>query len=61
MIGSYFPAWLVCMVAGLLLTLIVRWLLMGLKLYVCVHPKALVYPCLLLACTLAAWLVFFQN
>ena len=60
-IGSYFPAWMVCILAGLLLTLVTRWLLMGMKLHVYVHPKGIVYPCLLLAFTLATWLVFFQN
>ena len=60
-IGSYFPAWMVCIIVGLFLTLIVRWLLIGLRLDAHLRPKGLVYPCLLVLCTLATWLLFFQN
>lgn len=60
-IGSYFPAWLVCIVAGLLVTLVIRWLLIGLRLHAHLCPKALVYPCLLVSSTLLTWLLFFQN
>ena len=60
-IGSYFPAWMVCIIVGLLTTLIFRWLLIGLRLNAHLRPKGLVYPCLLVLCTLAAWLLFFQN
>ena len=60
-IGSYFPAWMVCIVAGLIATLAVRLLLIGVKLHAHVRPKGVVYPCMLLFFTLAIWLVFFQN
>jgi hypothetical protein len=60
-LGSYFPAWMVCMVAGLALTLIARLLLIGLKLDTHVRPAPVVYPCLIAVFTLAAWLLFFQN
>jgi hypothetical protein len=60
-VGSYFPAWMVCIVAGLIVTLVVRALLIGVKLHAHLRPQGVVYPCLLLLCTLAIWLVFFQN
>ncbi len=60
-IGSYFPAWMVCIIAGLLCTLIVRSLLIGSRLLAHVHPKGLVYPCMLILFTLSVWLLFFQN
>ena len=60
-IGSYFPAWMVCIIAGLLTTLIVRWLLIGLRLHAHLRPKGLVYPCLLVLCALATWLLFFSE
>jgi hypothetical protein len=60
-VGSYFPAWMVCILAGLAVTLIVRSLLMGLRLDAFLRPKALVYPCLYIVCTLAVWLLFFQS
>jgi hypothetical protein len=60
-LGSYFPAWMVCILAGLGLTLIVRLLLLGLGLHAHVRPKTLVYPCLLVVFTLGVWLMFFKN
>jgi hypothetical protein len=60
-IGSYFPAWMVCLIVGLLISLIVRWLLIGMRLDAYLHPKGLVYPCMLVLFTLATWLLFFQN
>ncbi|MDB6023375.1 MAG: hypothetical protein JWQ04_3232 [Pedosphaera sp.] len=60
-LGSYFPAWLLCIVVGLALTLITRQLLVGFNLKVHLHPAALVYPCMLLLFTLAVWLAFFKN
>lgn len=60
-IGSYFPAWMVCILSGLVLTLVVRQMLITLKLDVHVRPLAVVYVCLMIIFTLATWLLFFQN
>jgi hypothetical protein len=58
-LGSYFPAWMVCMICGLALTLITRALFIGLKARI--HPAPIVYPCLFAVFTLAVWLIFYQN
>ena len=60
-LGSYFPAWIVCIVLGLALTLITRQVFLGLKLNIHLHPLALVYPCLMIFYTLALWLLLFKN
>jgi hypothetical protein len=60
-LGSYFPAWLLCIVIGLALTLITRQLLVGINLNIHLHPAALVYPCMIILFTLAVWLTFFRN
>lgn len=60
-LGSYFPAWIICIVLGLALTLITRQVLIGLKLSTHLHPAPLVYICMLVFFTLTLWLVFFQN
>ena len=60
-LGSYFPAWMICIVIGLALTLISRLLLIALQLDAHLRPAPIVYPCLMVVFTLAAWLVFFQN
>ncbi|HUD48802.1 MAG TPA: YtcA family lipoprotein [Candidatus Baltobacteraceae bacterium] len=59
--GSYFPAWMPCIVSGLVLTIIVRLLLIGFGISAYLRPKALVYPCMMILFTLAVWLVFFKN
>jgi len=60
-LGSYFPAWMVCIVIGLALTFIGRLLLVAFKLDAYVRPAAIVYPCLMTLFTMAVWLLFFQN
>jgi hypothetical protein len=58
-LGSYFPAWMICMVCGLVLTLITRLLIVAARLRI--YPAPVVYPCLMAAFTLAVWLIFFEN
>jgi len=60
-LGSYFPAWVACITAGLALTLITRLVLIGLKLNPHLRPIALVYVCLMIFYTLATWLLFFKS
>jgi NhaP-type Na+/H+ or K+/H+ antiporter len=58
LLGSFFPAWLLCLAAGLLLTFAAGWLLSRLGIVIAV--PILTYPCLtaLLACAL--WLALFK-
>ena len=60
-LGSFFPAWLLCIIAGILLTALSRWLLVRMKLATEIAWTIFVYPCLALffACTL--WLIFFSE
>ena len=60
-LGSYFPAWILCMIIGLVITLVVRLLMIGWGLHAHLRPKALVYPCLAIFFTLVVWLIYFQN
>jgi hypothetical protein len=59
-IGSFFPAWMLCLLLGVALAFLVRYLLVRFRLESEVGPLALFYPCvvILLACLL--WLVFFR-
>jgi YtcA family len=56
-LGSYFPAWLVCLTLAILLTFLARWLL--LRGQIPVVLPILVYPSLTALFTFALWLVFF--
>jgi hypothetical protein len=60
-LGSYFPAWIICIVAGLLLTVTARQVFIGLKLDGYLRPAPLIYLCFMICFTLAIWLAFFKN
>jgi hypothetical protein len=60
-LGSYFPAWVVCIVIGLALTLITRQIFIGFKINAHLRPVVMVYLCLMIFYTLGIWLLFFQN
>jgi hypothetical protein len=57
-LGSFFPAWLACLVLALLLTIGVRWLLM--RVGVVLSLPILTYPSLTALFTLSLWLAFFR-
>jgi hypothetical protein len=57
-LGSFFPAWLVCLVAAILLTVFARWLFLRLR--VALEPPILIYPSLTALFTFALWLIFFR-
>jgi hypothetical protein len=57
-LGSFFPAWLACLVFGLLLAVAARSLL--LRLHVVIALPVLTYPSLIALFTFALWLAFFR-
>lgn len=57
--GSFFPAWLVSMALGGILTAAAYRVLVGARLDAYLTPPLLVYPSLALLCTLASWLVLY--
>jgi YtcA family len=60
-LGSYFPAWMVCIMSGLTLSLIAHWIVQlgNLKRYI--GPAPLIYSCLMIIFTFATWILFYQN
>jgi hypothetical protein len=60
-LGSYFPAWMVCILSGLALTFIAQWIIQLLNLRPYVGPAPLVYSCLMIIFTFATWILFYQN
>jgi fructose-specific phosphotransferase system IIC component len=57
-VGSFFPAWLVCLVIGILLAPLARWLL--LRHQIAVVWPILIYPSLVALFTFLFWLIFFS-
>jgi hypothetical protein len=60
-LGSYFPAWIVCGIIGILLAVAVRLFFVHINLEnELLAPLILVYPCLTAFFTFTIWLVFFS-
>jgi hypothetical protein len=58
-IGSFFPAWLVCLVVAIVLTAFTGWSLRLLHIELAV--PTLTYPSLTALFTFALWLIFFGS
>ena len=56
-LGSYFPAWLICLTLAVVLTVVIRWVLLRLQIEV-VFP-IVVYPSLTALFAFGMWLVFY--
>ena len=59
--GSFFPAWIWCIILGVGLTVLLRFVFAALRLERNLGPLVLIYPCLALLLTCVAWLVLFQH
>jgi hypothetical protein len=57
-LGSFFPAWLVCFISAILLTTICRLVL--LRLHMTLDLPLLAYPSLTALFTFALWLILFH-
>ena len=57
-LGSFFPAWLVCLALGLVLTVVGHWILSRVRVVLAV--PILTYPSLTAIFTFALWLSFFR-
>ena len=57
-LGSFFPAWLVCLLVGLVLTAAARWLLLRLRIELAF--PVLAYPSLTTLFTLTLWFALFR-
>jgi hypothetical protein len=59
-LGSYFPAWLICIIAGVVMAGIANWALTRYKLEKLIAWPVLAYPCLAAFFAFTLWLVFFS-
>ena len=60
LLGSFFPAWILCGVIGILLAVAVRLFFVRIRLEEQLTPLILVYPCLAAFFTFTLWLLFFS-
>lgn len=59
-LGSFFPIWLFCLLAGIVVTLLLRQLLLRVAGDVDIGPPVLVYTSLVILVACLFWLVFFR-
>ena len=59
-LGSFFPAWLVCIITGIVLAAGFYGLFVRLQLESEIRPAIVVYPCLALFWAFTLWLIFFR-
>lgn len=59
-LGSFFPAWILCGVIGILLTAAARVFFVRIQFEQELSPLILVYPCLAAFFTFTLWLLFFS-
>ena len=59
-LGSFFPAWLLCLTLGIVVTTGTRFLLAKLHLEEALSPPIVMYPCVAALFTFGLWLIFFH-
>jgi len=60
-LGAFFPAWMLCILAGITIALLARQLFNAIRLDPWIGPRPVVYPALAVGAMFATWIVFFQN
>jgi len=57
--GSFWPAWIICILAGLTASMVLMWQLVRYQLAPYLGPPLLIAPSLWALCTFVIWLVFY--
>jgi hypothetical protein len=57
--GSFFPAWMLCILVGLVATLVAKRVFLALRIDAHLTPHLIIYGALMLNFTLLAWLIFY--
>ncbi len=58
--GSFFPIWMLCIGAAVLLTLLLRFVLVRIRLDQELGPRVIIYPSMVALFACSIWLVFFN-
>ncbi len=59
--GAFFPGWMLCTLAGIAATVLVRYLLARARIEPSLGPLLVVYPSLAATIALALWLGFYRH
>ena len=60
-LGSFFPAWMLCIGLGIVGTVVARQIFIKLNFEPHLKPRLLIYFCLWTLITVASWLAFFRS
>lgn len=59
--GSFWPAWIICILAGLITSMVLMWQLVRFRLAPHLGPPLLIVPSLWALCTFLIWLLFYAT
>jgi hypothetical protein len=59
--GSFWPAWIICILTGLASSMLLMWLFVRYRLAPYLGSPLLIAPSLWALCTFAVWLLFFLT
>jgi hypothetical protein len=59
--GAFFPAWILCLLIGIVVTAALRWVLARAGLESHLGPLIVVYPSVAITIALACWVVLFRT
>jgi hypothetical protein len=59
--GSFWPAWIICILAGLAASMVLMWQLVRHNLAPYLGPPLLIVPSLWALCTFVIWLLFYST
>jgi len=57
--GSFFPAWIICIALGVLVTVLLRLVFVAIKIDGHLGPRILIYPALTFLAAALSWLLLF--
>ena len=59
-IGSFFPAWMVCLIVAIAVASLLRVILLRRQLEPAIEPVAVFYPCVVILVSCLLWLLFYR-
>jgi hypothetical protein len=59
--GSFWPAWIICILSGLATSMLLMWQLVHYRLAPYLGPPLLIAPSLWALCTFVIWLLFYST
>ena len=59
-LGSFFPVWIFCAVAGVITAAVAREVIIRKKYESTIKPAVLLYPCIAATVAFVTWMIFFR-